>query len=488
MSAITGIIGKKIEKKHMEEMLKKIHHRGPDRSKIQVFSDGGVAAGELSLSNRSTPALSGEEKPLVLMDGDIYNSIPEGMSNVEYVRQLYMKEGKKCFSKLDGSFSCAIIDNDETILVRDAVGARPLIYQYQDNCLYFASEAKSLLGHVSSVDELMPGHYYSTKEGLQQFKIFIPDVPDFKTPGEASKILEELMVKSVKKRMNDGAVEGVSLSGGLDSSIIAAIAKSIDPEIKLFSTTIKRYPSKDIKFAKQMAQFLDLEHHIYEITDDDIKTLIPEAVWYMETFDEDCVSGAIANFYTSKMISYYTNCILVGEGADELFGGYFRELKDIPDVKEKEKIAKKLVYIAYNTALRRLDRGWQSNSVNYRTPFLDPEVVEFSNKIPMDLKVHYDTKQGRDVEKWILREALKGWLPEEIANRPKLRFAGGTGVDDLMDELTANKVSEEEYKNNLNTETGLKLFSPKELHYYRLFREYFPKGYESLVVRWDPFK
>lgn len=488
MSAITGVYGKKIDAGQLEEMLEKIRHRGPDKSSIQTLEDGGCAAGELSLSARSTPAMSGEDRPIVLMDGEIYNSLPDGKSNVEFVRDLYKTEGKNCFSMLNGSFSCAIFDNNELVLARDSVGARPLIYQLHDGCHYFASEAKSLLNHVSSVEELLPGHYYSSKEGLQKYQDHVPDVPDFDTPEEAAKILEELLIEAVKKRIEDGAVKGVSLSGGLDSSIIASVAKSMDPTIILFSTTIQRYPSKDIKFAKLMADYLGLEHHIYEITDDDIRTLIPQAVWYMESFDEDCISGVIANFYTSKLIAGFANCVLVGEGADELFGGYFRELKAIPDKRQKEEIARKLVRIAYNTALRRLDRGWLSNSVNYRTPYLDPEVVAFSNKIPMELKVYYDREQSREIEKWILREAFRNWLPGEISDRPKLRFAGGTGVDDLMDDLTQDKATEKELKDTPMTENSLELNSPKELHYYNLFRKNFPLGYESLVERWDPFK
>ncbi len=488
MSAIVGVVGEKVEQQQLADMLEKIRHRGPDNSTVRALPDGGVAAGELTLSPRSTPAIAGDEYPVVLLDGDIYNSISETTTNAEFIRDQYMQMGPACFSHLDGSFSCAVIDKGQTLLVRDHVGSRPLIYKERDGTLYFASEAKSLLGHVPAVEELPPGHYYSTKDGLQQFDGYTPNLPDFDSSQEAADILERLFVKAVEKRMADGAVQGVALSGGLDSSVSAAVAKSVNPDLKLFSTTIQRYPSKDMKYAKLMADYLGLEHYIYEITDNDIKSLIPEAVWYMETFDEDCISGAIANFYTSKMISDYTNCVVVGEGADELFGGYFQELEDIPDVEKKERVARKLVTIAYNTALRRLDRGWLANSVNYRTPYLDPAVVAFSNKIPMELKTRYDEEQARTVEKWILREAMKKWLPDEIANRPKLRFAGGTGVDDLMDELTADNTSEDEYKNKGQSEGGLELNSPKEVYYYKLFQDHFPVGYESMVARWDPFK
>jgi asparagine synthase (glutamine-hydrolysing) len=488
MSAITGVVGKKVDHQQLNRMIQAMLHRGPDNTHIKLLKNGGVAAAEISLSQRATSALTQTDKPVVLLDGDLYNKIPAGMSNVDFIQACYIKEGKNCFSKLDGSFACAILDGDDTILVRDAVGSRPMIYQQQDGHLLFGSEAKALLAYTADVSELPPAHYFSLKEGLNPFKPYIPSIPKFKTPEEAAKVLEKLFVKAVKKQMADGAVKGVALSGGLDSSVTAAVAKSIDPTIKLFSTTIKRYPSKDIKYAKLMAEYLGLEHHIYEITDEDIKKLVPEAIWFMETFDEDCISGAVANFFTSRMIADFTNCVLVGEGADELFGGYFRELKDIPDIKEKERVARRLVEIAYNTALRRLDRGWLANSVNYRTPFLDTEVIAFSNAVSMDLKVRYDAKQDRNVEKWIVREAMRGWLPAEIADRPKLRFAGGTGVDDLMAELTAGNVSEQEFKDHPETLGCIMLTSPKELYYYRMFQERFPKGYETMVARWDPFK
>lgn len=488
MSAIAGVFGSTIEKNKLQDMINVLRHRGPDRMEVLTLANGGAAAAEMTLSPRSTAAIAGSEAPVVLLDGDIYNDLSGCKTNADFIRELYIKKGKACFSELDGSFSCAIMDTDETLLARDHVGSRPLIYNVRDGVLYFASEAKALINHLDSVQELPPGHLFSSRDGLQPFSAYSPERFEFETAEQAAVLLESLLVKAVERQMADGAVKGISLSGGLDSSVIAAIAKSIDPTLKIFSTTIQRNPSPDIQYAKLMADYLGLEHIIYEITDQEIKDVIPEAIWLMETFDEDCISGAIANYYTSKCIAGHGNCVLVGEGADELFGGYFKELKDIPDDSEKERVAQKLVDVAYNTALRRLDRGWLANSVNYRTPYLDSAVVELSVRIPISMKVCYDERLDRNVEKWILRKAMQNWLPEEILNRPKLRFAGGTGVDDLMSELTADNVTAEEFKRNPETGKGHKLHSPKELYYYRLFKERFPEGYETMVARWDPFK
>ncbi|MBD3393585.1 MAG: hypothetical protein GF418_15735 [Chitinivibrionales bacterium] len=488
MSAFAGIVGMKTDRKEIEAMVDAMRHRGPDRVSFRELDKGAVAVRELDVSGVSTPGLSSAPSPTVLLDGEIYNDRADGTSNVDVIADLYRAHGKDCFRHIEGSYACAVIDGDEIILARDSVGSRPVIYNRQNGIVCFASEAKGLIGRAEKVDELPPRHWFSSKEGVNRFDDFAPDVPEYHSPEQAAKDLEELLVEATRKRMADGSAGAVSLSGGLDSSIIAAIAKSIDPSIHLFSTTIKRYPSKDLEFAKLMAKHVDCRHTIYEISDDDIKKSIPDIVWYMETFDEDCVSGAIANYYTSKMIAQHSRCVLVGEGADELFGGYFRELKKIDSEEEKKRIAQKLVDVAYNSALRRLDRGWLSNSVNYRTPFLAPEVVAFSMRIPISLKHHYDEEQGRDVEKWILRKAFQSWLPAEIYARPKLRFAGGTGVDDLMDELTREHVDTGEFANNGTTASGMKLNSPKELYYYRLFTGHFPAGFENMTARWDPFK
>jgi asparagine synthase (glutamine-hydrolysing) len=296
--------------------------------------------------------------------------------------------------------------------------------------------------------------------------------------------LRELVIDAVRKRIK--GVGGISLSGGLDSSIVATIAKEFNPDLHLFTTSIEKIPGPDLENAKLMAEFLGMEHHIYLISDTDITDLIREAVWYLESFDEDCISGIISNYFVSKMAKKYTNSILVGEGADELFGGYRMVLKNskVTSDEYREQLAQRLLDISYNTALRRLDRGWMANGVDYQTPYLDAKVVAFSQKIPMDWKI-YGAKQ---VEKFILREAFRDMLPFEIANREKLRFAMGVGTDNIMDELISKKIDPEEIKERPKTEYGLSFASFKEVYYYDEFLQLFPPAYEKQTVRWDPFK
>ena len=486
MGAIAGIRGKQTDERVLREMLKRMQHRGADKTDIEPLADGAVGWSRMAGPGSSDSAAAGS-RPLVMLDGVLYEARARGESDADFLRRKYQQEGEACFAALDGSYACAIVEEDRIVLVRDHVGARPLIYGEKEGVFCFASEAKALIGQVDRVDELPPGHFYTTDSGVREMPDPRFDVPEFENPVQGARVVRDLLTSAVEREMADGAVGGIALSGGLDSSIIAAIAKQFNPHLTLFSSTIARYPSPDIEYAKRMAQFLGLEHRITEITDEEIADAIPEAIWYLESFDEDCVSGFIANYFTSRLVSQETNCTLVGEGGDELFGGYFAELPDLPEDRRAE-LSEMLVGIAYNTALRRLDRGWLAHSVDYRTPFLDPAVIAFSKKIPDAYKFYQGQGGGRGVEKWILREAFADTLPEEIRTRTKMRFARGVGIDDLMDEATADDVTEQDVRENPKTAGGLTLNSPKELHYYRLFGSRFPEGYESLTARWDPFK
>lgn len=470
-------------------MLGLMLHRGPDNLIVRSLPDsrGALGANEINLSPERTFCSSLEESPFILFDGKLFNERPDGMSDIALFRDLYEKHERSCFKYLDGSYVCAIIErDDEVILARDSVGARPLFYGIDDRIFYFSSEMKGLKDHIQfNIQELRPGHIFSSKEGLERFEPFVPEVPDhggdMKT---AVQILRELVIDAVKRRMDD--VRAVSLSGGLDSSIVAAIVKELDPSITLVTGTVKSADGPDLKNATLMAQFLGMDHQVCEITDEEIEEFIPQAVWYLESFDEDCISGILSNYYVSKMVKEYSDCVLVGEGADELFGGYRLVLKN-PKVKspeQRERLAEKLLRISYNTALRRLDRAWMANSVVYKAPFLDTRVLAFARTIPMAWKIY-----GEDqVEKYVLREAFRDMLPEQIANRQKLRFAMGTGMDDVMDRIVEKKIDPTEIQQRPKAAYGLPFASFKELYYYDEFLQMFPPAYEKHTIRWDPFK
>ena len=487
MAGIAGCIGKQAGSKRVEQMIQEIKHRGLNNPIIKKLPSGCVG-GCVGFVGADSLGISGETAPFVMIDGTlIRKDNKQQVSDADYLREKYVQHGKEAFSKISGSFACAIMDEDECIIARDHVGARPLIYNVSPQSeLFFASEAKALKQFTDNVEELLPGHYFSTKEGRRQFANCPVTLPEWDTTEEAISAVREVMIQAVEQALISGDIGGVALSGGLDSSIILAVAHKYNKNLKAFTATLDDHPGEDLEYAKLLTDYLGVEHHIYRITQEDIKNIIPKAVWHLESFDEDCIVGFIANYYTSRLASKHVNGILVGEGADELFGGYFRELQDISDPAEKERIGKKLLDISYNTALRRLDRGWMSNSVEYYAPFLHPAVVGTCHKIPMELKVH----QGEDVsvEKWILREAFRDMLPKEISDRPKMRFSRGVGVDDQVDKIVPENIGEKELQENPKSCGGLSLQSPKELYFYRLFQKHFPEGYECLTGRWDPFK
>ena len=494
MASIAGIFsltGDVLEgcREQVGRMLERMRHRGPDNVALRTLPDrhGALGANEINLTPEGTCCASLARPPLVVFDGELFNERAPGQHDVELFKEFYEKYGKECFSMLDGSYTCAIFDAGEVILGRDQVGARPLFYGSEHGLLCFSTEMKGLIDHIRfDVNELPPGHIYSTREGLKPFEPFVPDVPEPATMKEAATILRQLLTEAVQKRMP--GVRGIALSGGIDSSIVAAIAREYNPDLHLFTVTVDSAPGPDLENAILMAQFLGLEHnlHIYRITDSDISDSISRAVWHLESFDEDCISGIISNYYVARMAKEYTDVVLVGEGADELFGGYRMVLKNpaVVDDAHREQLAQKLLDIAYNTALRRLDRAWMANAVVYRAPFLDAKVVAFARKIPMAWKIYGE----RQIEKFVLREAFRDMLPEKIANREKLRFAMGVGTDDVMDILVYRVIDAEEIKSRPRSAYGMPFSTFKELLYYDEFLKLFPPAYETQTVRWDPFK
>jgi len=489
MAAIAGTIGAESSQEQTVAMLATMVHRGPGTRSIcaETGLSFGVQACELSEA-RGDGFAAEDGGVKVLFDGEIYNPREAGVSDAEVALRLYQECGRTFAAHLQGVFACAVVDNGELLLARDAVGVRPLYWgKANGDGLCFASEMKALVGLSEDVRELLPGTTFSSRHGVAGYVPQLPPVSIPRDPEEAAFVLRDCVMRAVARRIEDGAVGTCLLSGGLDSSIIAAAAKALGTDMPLMTVGYEG-GAPDVDNARIVAEHLGMKHEIRIFSSAEIEKLVPRAIKSLESFDEDCVSGTISNLFASSLASKTTNCILSGEGGDELFGGYHL-LKDVPTESGRLLMMKRLVEVAHNTAVQRLDRAMMSNGINYRTPFIDTEVIALAAHLPVDWKIHR-LDSGEYIEKWLLREAFKDLLPEAIYKRSKLRFSGGTGTDSVMDEVARAYVDE----GDLNDETrstpeGYTLNSPKELWYYRLFKGQFPAPcFERLVGRWDPDK
>lgn len=486
MAGIAGMLGAGATQEAVDRMLDKLAHRGPD----EQWSTSGQnwAMGVCTPALAATPARShvSKEGLVVLLDGEIYNGA-QTTSEVESMAAAYRQYGRTFAAHMHGAFAGAVYARGEIILVRDPIGIRPLYWgRATDGTLVFASEMKAMVGLVDEIHEMGPATVFSTQAGVQGYLPIHPFVPVPDGMEAAREALREALFRATERRLRDGAVGGMLLSGGLDSSIIAAIANQIKPGLPAFTVGVSGAP--DVLNARVMAEHLGIEHHVREIGADEIRATIPRAVYTLESFDEDCVSGAIINLLASEWAGGWTNCILSGEGADELNGGYLL-LKELPDDEARRRVMARLLEISYNTALQRLDRAMLGHSMNYRTPFLDAEVVALCLQLPVQWKIH-TAADGTLIEKWLLREAFRDMLPEQIHRREKHRFSGGSGTDHLIESISDEMIPAGEFTESARqTVGGYRLNSPKELHYYRLFKEHFPAtGFEQLVGRWDPGK
>jgi asparagine synthase (glutamine-hydrolysing) len=480
---MAGIAGIHVVKADLEDMLQRLRHRGPYETWLSLGQSPRLGCCLLPSEMLPQPrAYTCQGVRAVVMDGHVYQSEGDEITDAELVLSLYDRHGHQFAEVVDGDFACAIADGEKLIVARDAVGLKPLYYSQWDGEFYFASEVKALGPVANDIKEFPPQHIYTSTLGFQRYTPRVEETPHFDTVEQAAQILAELLERAVEKRMVDGIPEGVLLSGGLDSSIIACLAKVYRPDLKTF--TVGLGDGEDRERAREVARYLGTKHYEYTYTEREIIEALPQVIYYLESFEEDCVRGAVANYFASRLAAGHASCVLTGEGSDEFLGGY-HELKTAKDKAELQKIMEQLIAIAYNTGLQRLDRMMAAHSLEFRTPFLDRAVTDFCLKIPAEWKV-YGPEQ---VEKWILRKAFAGRLPDNIVWRIKQPFASGAGSSAIMGSVVEKQVSSSDFIAHQKTEEGLRLNSPEELYYYRIFKGSFPQpAVAHLVARWDPAK
>ncbi len=359
-----------------------------------------------------------------------------------------------------GHYAQAQILHDDFALIRDPLGVAPLYYGHTaDGALCFASEVKPLIGVAGTITELSPGSFFDGQRLVPHFRL--ESRPPLKeTPEQIAIELGVRLGDAVQKCVHPD-IFGAWLSGGLDSSALVALARPRTKVLHTFAGGVAGAP--DLKYARIVAEFHGTEHHETIVNLPDMLKVLPEVIYHLESFDALLVRSSIINFLVAKEASRYVPAVLSGEGGDELFAGY-EYLKRVP----REQLSAELLDITgrlHNTALQRVDRCASAHGLVAHTCFLDPAVVDLALRIPVEFKLR------GTVEKWILRQSLRGLLPESVLERTKTKFWQGAGVGELLAEHAEQNVSDCDFQQERQLPNGWTLNSKEELFYYRLFRE-----------------
>jgi len=477
-------------------MLRRIVHRGPD-------AEGEVRAGGSWLGHRrlSIVDVGGGKQPLVNEEGDLYlvgngeiynhdevrGAIPGASystaSDNEVALQLVDKLGPAEIHRLKGMFAFVAAGEDgRFVAARDPVGIKPLFWAKKNGTAVFASELRAFDPEwQSEVEVFPPGHYWTPEEGLVQFAAPVPhdvrDLEDFDAPTEPGaevpdhvlRAVRERLVKTVERQMMGDVPVGVFLSGGLDSSLVAAIAakwcRERGTRLKTFAVGLEDSP--DLLAARTVAEHLDTEHHESIYTAEEAIDALPEVVRAIESFDPALVRSAVPNYILAEFTAEYVKVVLTGEGADEIFAGY-EYLDDF--FSDEEALHAELVRTVeglHNLNLQRCDRVTMAHSLEARVPFLELDMISLGLSLPAALKIP-TAERG---EKYLLRKAFDGWLPDEFLWRKKAQFGDGSGATEALQERMAATVTDEEFE-RLKDEVDPPLRTKEEAAYYRIFNEH----------------
>jgi asparagine synthase (glutamine-hydrolysing) len=479
MCGIAGVFNKQAPS-DIERMLQKIEHRGPDGQGIQDLPFGTLGHQRLAIID-----IEGGHQPMcvenawIVFNGEIYN-YPElarehlegdslfSHSDTEILLRLYLKYGPECVKLISGMFAFAILRGEELFLARDPLGIKPLYFSIGENGFYFASEIKALTAVTDDIYEFPPGTWYHSQTGWHTYyEVRSINLP-LQTEEEAIQSIRLALKDAVHLRMIADVPVGISLSGGLDSSIIAMLASKETEHLHSFA--VGTQGSEDIIAARKMANILRTCHHERIYNEDEMLAALPKVIYHLESFDPALVRSAIPNYFLAEMACQYIKVILTGEGADEIYAGY-DYLHSYQGAQELQREMVSITSALHNTNLQRADRIAMAFSLEARVPFLDVRSVTLGLSLPPEWKFHRDKPA-----KFLLRQAFAADLPEEITNRPKQKFSVGAGSSDILARLAEREISDTEFETEfarLLAQWDYELPNKEALYYYRILREYY---------------
>lgn len=492
-------------------MSQKIRHRGPDWSGIYCGGSAILAHERLSIVDPESgkqPLFSPDKKQVLAVNGEIYNHQDirrqyagkyqfQTGSDCEVILALYRDKGIDFLEDLSGIFAFALYDaeKDEFLIARDPIGVIPLYIGYDaDGKVYVASELKALEGQCDRYEPFLPGHYYYSREG-KMTRYYKRDWFEYEAVKENPASVEAIhdsLEDAVRRQLMSDVPYGVLLSGGLDSSVISAVAQKFAqhrieedgheaawwPRLHSFAVGLKGAP--DLAKAKMVADRIGTVHHEINYTIQEGLDAIRDVIYFIETYDVTTVRASTPMYLLARVIkSMGIKMVLSGEGADEIFGGYLYFHK-APDAKAfHEETVRKLGKLYMYDCLRA-NKSLSAWGVEGRVPFLDKEFLDVAMRTNPEAKMC----PGQTIEKKIVREAFADLLPEEVAWRQKEQFSDGVGYSwiDTLKKITSDAVSDEEMA---HAAERFPINPPrnKEEYYYRsIFAEHFPSDSAALSV------
>ena len=484
-------------------MSQKIRHRGPDWSGIYCGGSAILAHERLSIVDPESggqPLFSPDRKVVLAVNGEIYNHQEirrqyagrydfQTGSDCEVILALYRDKGIDFLEDISGIFAFALYDEekDAFLIARDPIGVIPLYIGYDsDGTVYVASELKALEGQCERYKPFLPGHYYWSREpGMKRYYHRDWFEYDAVKNNEANvDTIRDALKDSVRRQLMSDVPYGVLLSGGLDSSVISAIAEKFSehriednsqtraywPRLHSFAVGLKGAP--DLAKAKLVADHIGTVHHEINYTIQEGLDAIRDVIYFIETYDVTTVRASTPMYLLARVIkSMGIKMVLSGEGADEVFGGYLYFHK-APSAKAfHEETVRKLSKLHYYDCLRA-NKSLSAWGVEGRVPFLDKEFLDVAMRTNPEAKMC----PGSTIEKKIVREAFADMLPAEIAWRQKEQFSDGVGYSwiDTLKKITSEAVSDEQMAHAAERFPINPPLNKEEYYYRSIFAEHFP--------------
>ncbi len=505
MCAIIGFEKRSIPYILAQDCLNRTKDRGPDMTRFVETKGGWLGFHRLAIMGLSPEGmqpftLNGD---MAVCNGELYGFRTvkkqlqdkgytfQSESDCEIILPMYREYGVEMFKMLDAEFAMIIYDSRKNTLIaaRDPIGIRPLFYGYlQDGSIVFASEAKNLIGVCNKILPFPPGHYYADGQFVRYADLttvsggYCQD--DLET---VCKKIRELLILGIDKRLDADAPLGFLLSGGLDSSLVCAVAaKLLGKPIRTFAIGMDK-DAIDLKYAQEVADYLGADHTVVYMNRDEVIDALEEVIAALGTYDITTIRASMGMYLVCKAIHEQTDIrvLMTGEISDELFGYKYTDFA--PSAEEFQKESKKRVDELFMYDVLRADRCISANSLEARVPFGDLDFVKYVMSIDPAMKMNVYHKG-----KYLLRHAFEKdhILPEDILWREKAAFSDAVGhsmVDDLK-EYAETKYTDAEFEEKRQQYTFAMPFTKESLLYREIFEKYYPGQAEMVKDFWMPNK